>query len=150
MLAGAAHAQSTGLFFSEYNEVPTSQEAATAAGPRLRRAAPPCLCGWLTNLCARRPISWRGLRVPPAPQKVPARTRPCATLAATTSPTNGRYGTVFNGFLAPPVATSSFPAGGELHDRLGSPLNYIAPAGAYQGAITALTISPKSAKSLVV
>ena len=57
---------------------------------------------------------------------------------------------VFNGSLTPPVATSSLTAGDQLYGRLGSPLNYIAPAGAYQGAITALTISPKSDKSLVV
>ena len=71
LLAGVAHAQPTGLFFSEYNEVPTSQGVATAVGTRLQRAAPSCLCGWSTNLCVRRPTSWRGLRVPPAPQNVP-------------------------------------------------------------------------------
>ena len=60
---------------------------------------------------------------------------------------NGRYGTVFNGSLALSVATFSFTVGGQLHDRLGSPLNYTDPAGAYQGTITAPTVSPKSAKS---
>ena len=76
LLAGAAHAQSTGLFFSEYSEVPTSQRGATATGPRLRRAAPSCFMQLANQSIVRRPTSWRGWRVPPAPQNVPGSNLP--------------------------------------------------------------------------